>query len=133
VSRVDGLPDRKQVRIRATLLHPAAWAKSRVLRRHAPEARPVPTGANDVLERLAELPVSAWTYGFEHSSVRHLGPMAQDFAETFGLGSSTKTISAVDANGVCIASIQALYRRLVEVEKQLEELRAAQEPSLPSA
>ncbi|WP_233533228.1 tail fiber domain-containing protein [Antrihabitans sp. YC2-6] len=97
------------------------------MRRRAPVGRPVPTGANDVLERLAGLPVSAWTYGFEDPSVRHLGPMAQDFAETFGLGSSPKAISVIDANGVCMASIQALYRRLVEVEEQLEQLRAAQE------
>ncbi|WP_246097811.1 tail fiber domain-containing protein [Rhodococcus spelaei] len=89
--------------------------------------RPIPVGANEVLERLATLPVSVWTYRFDHDSVRHMGPMAQDFAATFGLGSSDRTIALVDANGVCMASIQALNRRLVEVEAEVARLRAAQQ------
>ncbi|MFE3290123.1 hypothetical protein [Rhodococcus sp. NPDC059234] len=79
-----------------------------------------------MLERLATLPVSVWSYRFDHDSVRHMGPMAQDFAATFGLGSSDRTIALVDANGVCMASIQALHRRLVEVEAELARLRGGQ-------
>lgn len=86
----------------------------------------IPEGANEVLERLAALPLSVWSYRFDHESVRHLGPMAQDFAATFGLGSSERSIAQVDANGVCMASIQALYRRLVEVEAELDRMRATE-------
>ncbi|ELB89440.1 hypothetical protein Rwratislav_29509 [Rhodococcus wratislaviensis IFP 2016] len=81
-------------------------------------------GANEVLERVVALPVSIWTYGFDHHSVRHMGPMAQDFAAAFGLGSTDRRINMVDANGVCMASIQALHRRLVELEAEVAELRA---------
>ncbi|MGW0024254.1 hypothetical protein [Rhodococcus sp. NPDC003383] len=75
--------------------------------------------------RLSELPLSVWTYGFDHSSVRHLGPMAQDFAAAFGLGHSNRRIALVDANGVCMAAIQALYRRVVILEEALDEARAS--------
>ncbi len=46
-----------------------------------------------------------------------LGPTAQDFHATFGLGSSDRTIQPVDANGVLMLSIQALYRGLGEVRE----------------
>ncbi|MFD4293410.1 tail fiber domain-containing protein [Rhodococcus sp. NPDC058505] len=106
--------------------HPLAWMRSHATRRRGVSTdAAVPDGANEVLERLADLPLSVWTYRFDHESVRHLGPMAQDFAATFALGSSDRVIAQVDANGVCMASIQALYRRLVEVETELDRLRVA--------
>ena len=70
----------------------------------------------DVLERLAQLPISTWSYKTESSQVKHLGPMAQDFKAAFGLGESDKTILQVDADGVAFAAIQALYARLVDLE-----------------
>lgn len=76
-----------------------------------------------MLERLVDMPLSVWTYGFDHESVRHLGPMAQDFATAFGLGSHDRRIAMVDANGVCMASIQALYRRVIALEAEVERLR----------
>ena len=50
------------------------------------------------------LPVSVWTYGFDDDGVRHLGPMAQDFAAAFGLGDDDRVIDMVDANGVVMAA-----------------------------
>lgn len=106
--------------------HPLAWLHSHAGRRRGLVAEAgIPEGANEVLERLAGLPLSVWSYRFDHESVRHLGPMAQDFAATFGLGSSERSIAQVDANGVCMAAIQALYRRLLETEAELERLRNA--------
>ena len=110
--------------------HPIEWVRSHVTRRRGVgTSAVVPDSANDVLERLAALPLSVWTYRFDHESVRHLGPMAQDFAATFGLGSSDRSIAQVDANGVCMASVQALYRRLVEVEGELDRLRERADPA----
>jgi hypothetical protein len=71
-----------------------------------------------VLERLATLPISQWSYRTEGSEVRHLGPMAQDFKAAFELGDSDQTILQVDADGVAFAAIQALYRRVQELETQ---------------
>jgi hypothetical protein len=78
----------------------------------------------EILEKLAALPVSAWNYKSDPPSVRHLGPMAQDFKAAFGLGDSDRKINLVDANGVVIVAIQALYRRVVELEAEVAALRA---------
>ena len=76
----------------------------------------------DVLERLAALPVSLWTYDFE-PGVRHLGPMAQDFAAAFGLGATNRMIEPLDANGVTMVAVQALYRRVKALETEVAQLR----------
>lgn len=76
----------------------------------------------EILDKLAQLPLSSWHYKTEAQGVQHIGPMAQDFKETFGLGDSDKSIATVDADGVNMAAIKALYKRLQKLEKQNEEL-----------
>jgi len=81
-----------------------------------------------LLARLAALPIATWNYKAQPDSVRHMGPTAQDFREAFGLGEDEKHISTVDAQGVALAAIQALYeelnRALGEKDQQIAELRA---------
>jgi len=91
-----------------------------------------PVDREAILERLARLPLSTWSYKTEATRARHIGPMAQDFKATFGVGSADTTILQVDADGVAFAAIQALHdevmrleRRNAELEKQLAALRAA--------
>lgn len=60
-----------------------------------------------LLEKVRSLGVHKWSYK-DSGNVAHVGPMAQDFHEKFGLGDSDKTIHMVDAIGVLIASVQAL-------------------------
>jgi hypothetical protein len=50
--------------------------------------------------------------------------MAQDFAAAFGLGESDKVINMVDANGVVMVAIQALYRKVQVLEAEVAALRA---------
>jgi hypothetical protein len=76
-----------------------------------------------VLERVAGLPISTWTYKTEEGEHRHIGPMAQDFMATFQVGSSDRTILPVDADGVALSAIQALYRRVLRVEEENRALR----------
>jgi hypothetical protein len=83
-----------------------------------------PVDAHDVLMRLAAIPVETWSYKFEDSSVRHIGPMAQDFAAAFGMGDSDRLINMVDASGVSIAAIQALYGMLQERDQEMLSLRS---------
>jgi RHS repeat-associated protein len=86
-----------------------------------------------VLERLSQLDVTSWRYKGEGERVRHIGPMAQDFHAAFGLGASDREITLVDANGVLIAAVQALYRGLQDKEAQvgaLEQELAAQRQAL---
>jgi len=92
-----------------------------------------PVNGQELLERLAALPISEWNYDFDDASIRHLGPMAQDFAAAFGLGNDDKTISLIDANGVVMVAIQALHRRVVALEAELAALKSGEAGSGPAA
>jgi len=76
----------------------------------------VPIIHNEVLNKVKELPISQWQYKGE--SIRHLGPMAQDFYKAFELGLGETTISNVDANGVSLAAIKALAQKNDRLKKQ---------------
>lgn len=77
-----------------------------------------------VLEAVARLEVSEWSYD-ERPDVRHVGPMAQDFHAAFGVGADDRHIHPVDANGVTLLAIQALYRRVQALEEENRRLREA--------
>jgi hypothetical protein len=64
-----------------------------------------------VLSRLRALPIYYWSYR-NRLDVRHIGPMAQDFYQRFGVGDSPRYIYTVDALGVALAAIQALAEQL---------------------
>lgn len=76
-----------------------------------------------VLDRVMALPISEWNYKQDPES-RHLGPMAQDFHAAFGVGPDDKHIATVDADGVALAAIQGLNRK---VEEQARSLKAREE------
>ena len=77
-----------------------------------------------VLEQVATLPLSSWQYTGDPSAVRHLGPMAQDFRATFGLGDTDRSYHSLDAHGVSLASIKALYKMVLDQQLRLERLEA---------
>ena len=77
-----------------------------------------------ILKRLASMPLHTWHYRREAEDVRHIGPTAQDFAAAFGLGDGDRAIATVDADGVALAAIQALYRALLERDQESRDLRA---------
>lgn len=79
---------------------------------------------NAILDKVAQLPIREWNYKQQDASIRHIGPMAQDFAAAFGVGEDDRRINAVDANGVTLASIQALYAL---TQKQAEQIAALQQ------
>ena len=39
-----------------------------------------------VLELLSKIPIETWNYNSQDPSIRHMGPMAQDFHRAFGVG-----------------------------------------------
>jgi hypothetical protein len=73
-----------------------------------------------ILAAVATLPIERWSYKGE--SVRHLGPMAQDFAAAFGLGAGDRHIFTLDATGVALAAIQGLHARAQAQQARLEAL-----------
>jgi hypothetical protein len=77
----------------------------------------------EVLARLRSLPIGSWSYRVDDASVRHLGPTAQDFRASFGLGTDELTIGTVDADGVALAAAQALERRTTSQGQEMNRLR----------
>jgi hypothetical protein len=71
-----------------------------------------PVDGRDVLEKVAALPLNTWNYKSQDASIRHIGPMAQDFHAAFGVGEDERHITTVDADGVALAAIQGLNKKL---------------------
>ncbi len=82
--------------------------------------------ARIILATVSELPISSWSYKSEDSSIKHIGPTAQDFHAAFGLGASSKNIGTVDADGIALLSIQALHDLVKSLEAANASLREDQ-------
>ena len=74
-----------------------------------------PVEGEDILRKLAVLPVTSWRYRDDASARRYIGPVAQDFHGVFGLGTDT-TIATLDVDGVTLAAIKALEARTAKIE-----------------
>jgi hypothetical protein len=97
--------------------------------------QPVDTVA--VLNKLAAIPIQQWNYKWEKDGeVPNIGPMAQDFKHAFYPGRDDKGISTLEFDGVELAAIQGLNRKLTDqlnqkdaeiqnLQKQLDELEAS--------
>ena len=90
-----------------------------------------PLDPRAVLEKVSRLPVTEWNLISQPASIRHIGPMAQDFQAAFGVGEDDKHISTTDADGVALAAIQGLNQivkerdaRIEKLEKDVAELKA---------
>lgn len=84
-----------------------------------------PVEGEEVLLRLRSVPVTKWRYiDEEDRTVRHIGPMAQDWAVAFGLGPDDRTINMSDFDGVNLAGIKALDARTASLQQQLSTLTA---------
>jgi hypothetical protein len=81
-----------------------------------------------VLEKVSALPITEWKYKVEANGTEHLGPMAQDFHEAFGLnGADDKHIATVDEEGVALAAIQGLNEKLNEKDTEIQDLKKSVE------
>jgi hypothetical protein len=85
-----------------------------------------PVDKREILKKVADLPVTSWTYKTDLSR-RYIGPMAQDFHSTFGLGDDDKSITTLDTDGVLLASVQGLVEELHERDRRMawEKLQSA--------
>ncbi len=72
--------------------------------------------SDDILARLMGIPVTTWNYKSQETAIRHIGPMAQDFFAAFGVGEDERRITTIDADGVALAAIQALNRKVKALE-----------------
>lgn len=79
-----------------------------------------PVNSQEILDRVAALPISRWN--FKTDNTRHIGPMAQDFYSTFGVGADDRHIATVDEDGVALAAIQGLNDKLKEKDAEIQAL-----------
>ncbi len=77
-----------------------------------------------VLTSLRRVPVSSWRYKAQGSSIRHIGPMAQDWDAAFALSGDSTTINSGDLAGVTLAGVQALDVRSADTHATVVELQA---------
>ena len=76
----------------------------------------------EILDKVINLDIVKWNYINEE--ITHLGPMAQDFHQAFGLGGTDKGISAVDADGIALAAIIALSMQNEELKDRITKLES---------
>lgn len=79
---------------------------------------------SEILNKVMDLPIAVWNYKFDEDSVKHLGPMAQDFFAQFNLGHSETKIATIDTSGVALASIKELGTQLQKKDVEIETLKA---------
>ena len=75
----------------------------------------------EILDKVVDIPIISWRFKSEDNSICHIGPVAQDFIETFGYGLDDKHITATDADGVALAAIQGLNHKF---NNELQEKQA---------
>ncbi|HEV7669242.1 MAG TPA: tail fiber domain-containing protein [Thermoanaerobaculia bacterium] len=76
------------------------------------------------LDRVLTMPVSLWSYKTESPGIRHLGPMAQDFHQAFGLGADNRHIAPGDQAGVAFLALQGMNQVIAEKDRQVADLAA---------
>lgn len=82
----------------------------------------VDTGS--ILNKVSSLNLALWNYKHDSSEILHLGPIAEEFAQAFGLnGTATDRIANVDASGVALASIQELHKQLKQKDEAINDLK----------
>jgi len=74
----------------------------------------------DVLARIRAMPITTWNMIGGGREVRHLGPVAEDFYQAFGLGIGETTIGMGDIDGVNLAGVKALEARTQHLQQELD-------------
>ncbi|MEP7009267.1 MAG: tail fiber domain-containing protein [Acidobacteriota bacterium] len=77
-----------------------------------------------VLAKVTALPLTQWSYKVDGPTIRHIGPMAEDFAAAFGLGADDKHIAPSDQASVALLAVQGLNQLVQEKDQQLADLKA---------
>jgi hypothetical protein len=76
-----------------------------------------------ILSAISKLKILNWNYKTDSSNVRHMGPMAEDFHKSFALnGSNDIAISSSDVNGITLAAIQELNKRMQDKDDKIKAL-----------
>lgn len=77
---------------------------------------------HDVADGVAQIAIHEWSYApgvhvpGSLPGQRHVGPMAQDFQQVFGLGDG-RHINVIDAFGICMAALKSALLRIEVLER----------------
>jgi len=74
----------------------------------------------ELLAAVRRTPVTTWNYILEGRQSRHLGPVAEDFHQSFGLGTGDHSIGMGDIDGVNFAGVKALEARTAGLRRELD-------------
>lgn len=77
----------------------------------------------DILDKVADLDILQWRYKNEAASVAHIGPMAEEFMQVFGMGDG-KTLNMIDTTGIAFAAIQGLREEVRVRDDKIAALEA---------
>jgi autotransporter adhesin len=84
-----------------------------------------PVNGEAILNKIGKMNLTSWNYkGQDPKTLRHYGPMAQDFYKAFGqdaygtIGTDT-TINQADFDGINLIAIQALVRKMDQINSDL--------------
>ena len=73
-----------------------------------------------ILDSLDSMPITMWN--MKGTTVKHIGPVAQDFYAAFNVGEDNRHINTVDEGGVALIASQTLYRIIREKEEHIKAL-----------
>jgi hypothetical protein len=76
-----------------------------------------------LLDQLMQLRITRWNYKGQ-TAAEHIGPTAQDFRATFGVGTDNKSISTIDPSGIALAAIKELNRQNLALQNQNQALKS---------
>jgi hypothetical protein len=76
----------------------------------------------EILAKVLQLPITTWNYKEDEDAARHLGPMAQDFFASFGLGGTDHGIAPRNVAGVALVAIQGLNEQIESKNAEIEAL-----------
>ncbi len=74
----------------------------------------------ELLQKIMQLPIQQWKY--KGTNEYHIGPVAEDFYELFGLGTDDKGISTVDPSGIALAAIKEQQKIINEQTELMKSL-----------
>jgi autotransporter adhesin len=81
-----------------------------------------------VLNKLSNIWLGSWNYKSQDKSMRHYGPMAQEFFAAFGddgigiIGNDT-TLATADVDGVTLIAVKGLDARTREMQNEMRDIR----------
>ncbi|MBB1391281.1 tail fiber domain-containing protein [Shewanella sp. SG44-6] len=77
---------------------------------------------DNILKLIANLDIYSWSYIQDAGKIIHIGPMAEEFFETFSVGVDNKHISPTDTSGISLAAIKALMNKVESQNEKIEKL-----------